>query len=170
MDTTEPDQVDFRATLPRKRMAAGALLFDAADRILLVQPTYKRSWEIPGGVVEADESPHTAVCRELKEELGLHRARLQLLAVDWVPPHDGKPEAVMFVFDGGLVRPDEVSAIILPEDELRGWSFCTRAEAEGLLSPRLARRVLASLDARSVGSVAYLENAYPLDRHSAFTS
>jgi ADP-ribose pyrophosphatase YjhB (NUDIX family) len=56
-------------------MAAGALLFDAADRILLVQPTYKRSWEIPGGVVEADESPHTAVCRELKEELGLHRVR-----------------------------------------------------------------------------------------------
>ena len=78
--------------------------------------------------MEADESPHTAVRRELKEELGLHRARLQLLAVDWVPPHDGKPEAVMFVFDGGLVRPDEVSAITLPEDELRGWSFCTRAD------------------------------------------
>jgi hypothetical protein len=76
----------------------------------------------------------------------------------------------MFVFDGGLVRPDEVSAITLPEDELRGWSFCTRAEAEKLLSPRLARRVLASLDARSVGRTAYLENTHPLDRHDAFTS
>jgi 8-oxo-dGTP diphosphatase len=150
-------------------MAAGALLFDATDRILLVQPTYKRSWEIPGGVVEADESPHTAVGRELKEELGLHRARLPLLRVDWVPAHDGKTEALMFVFDGGPVRPDEMSAITLPEDELRGWSFCTRAEAEGLLSLTLARRVQASLDARSAGRATYLENAHPLDDISGQT-
>jgi ADP-ribose pyrophosphatase YjhB (NUDIX family) len=38
-------------------MAAGALLFDEDGRILLVEPTYKPYWEIPGGVVEADESP-----------------------------------------------------------------------------------------------------------------
>nr|WP_179791258.1 NUDIX hydrolase [Actinopolymorpha rutila] len=151
-------------------MAAGALLFDPAGRVLLVQPTYKASWEIPGGIVEADESPHAAVCRELKEELGLHRDRLSLLTVDWVPPYEGKPDGVMFVFDGGSVGPDEVSAITLPEDELRGWSFCTRAEAEGLLSARLARRVAASVEARSVGRPAYLEDGSPLAHHGALPS
>ncbi|MEQ7010742.1 NUDIX hydrolase [Actinopolymorpha sp. B17G11] len=164
MTTTESNQADFRATLPRKRMAAGALLFDPTARILLVQPTYKNSWEIPGGVVEADESPHRAVCRELQEELGLRRARLDLLCVDWVSSHEGKPEGVMFVFDGGTVQPEEVSAITLPEDELRGWAFCTREEAERLLSPRLARRVIASLSARSAGRAVYLENARLFDR------
>ncbi|MBE1605839.1 NUDIX hydrolase [Actinopolymorpha pittospori] len=164
MTTTESSQADFGASLPRKQMAAGALLFDAAGRILLVQPTYKQVWDLPGGVVEADESPHTAVCRELKEELGLHRAWLDLLTVDWQSPQDGMLEGMRFVFDGGVVQPDEISAITLPADELRGWAFCTPEEAKGLVSPRLARRISASLDARSAGRAAYLENGYPLDR------
>nr|BFE76200.1 hypothetical protein GCM10020092_095010 [Actinoplanes digitatis] len=45
---------DFTATLPRKRMAAGVLLSDGRDRVLLVEPTYKPYWEIPGGTVEAE--------------------------------------------------------------------------------------------------------------------
>jgi 8-oxo-dGTP diphosphatase len=58
---------DFTATLPRKRMGAGALLTDDRGRLLLVEPTYQPYFEIPGGAVEADESPHTAVVRELQE-------------------------------------------------------------------------------------------------------
>ena len=52
---------DYTATLPRKRMAAAVLFFDAADRLLLVEPTYKPTWELPGGTVEADESPRAGV-------------------------------------------------------------------------------------------------------------
>ena len=40
------------ARMPRKRVSAGALFRDAAGRILVVEPTYKDSWEIPGGIVE----------------------------------------------------------------------------------------------------------------------
>lgn len=42
---------DFTATLPRKRMGAGLLFPDARGRVLLVEPTYKAYWEIPGGAV-----------------------------------------------------------------------------------------------------------------------
>lgn len=42
------------------RVAAGVLIRDAAGRILLVKPTYKDGWEIPGGYVEPDESPAAA--------------------------------------------------------------------------------------------------------------
>jgi 8-oxo-dGTP diphosphatase len=45
---------DYTATLPVKRMGSGVLLADATGRVLLVEPTYKDYWEIPGGCVEAD--------------------------------------------------------------------------------------------------------------------
>jgi hypothetical protein len=52
----------YVASLARKRMAASAFLRDAAGRVLLVDPVYKKPWDLPGGAVEAEESPHAA-CR-----------------------------------------------------------------------------------------------------------
>jgi len=43
---------DYYKSLPMKRMGSGALFFDSAGRILIVKPSYKDVWEIPGGVVE----------------------------------------------------------------------------------------------------------------------
>jgi hypothetical protein len=39
-------------------MAAGALFFNHRDEILILKPTYRDDWLIPGGVVELDESPY----------------------------------------------------------------------------------------------------------------
>ncbi|MGH3757484.1 NUDIX domain-containing protein [Actinophytocola sp.] len=69
----------YVAGLARKRMAAGVLFRDKAGRVLLVEPSYKPNWEIPGGAVEADESPWDAAVRELGEELGWDRPLGRLL-------------------------------------------------------------------------------------------
>jgi 8-oxo-dGTP diphosphatase len=62
---------DYTAGLPTKRMAAAVLFFDDTDRLLLVDPAYTKTyWELPGGCVEADESPRAAAVREIQEELG----------------------------------------------------------------------------------------------------
>jgi 8-oxo-dGTP diphosphatase len=156
------DVAHYSTTLPRKRMGAGALLLDADDRVLLVEPTYKDHWEVPGGAVEADESPYEAVCRELREELGLQLPMGGLLAVDWVPPREGRTEGLMVVFDGGLVSAEAAAEITVPADELRGWAFCTLLDATERLSPLLARRVTACLEARANGTVAYLEDGHPV--------
>ncbi len=63
----------YQRSLPKKRMSAGALFFDEVGRLLVVEPAYKANWEIPGGVVELDESPREARMREAKEELGVER-------------------------------------------------------------------------------------------------
>jgi ADP-ribose pyrophosphatase YjhB (NUDIX family) len=73
------------AKMAHPRMAAGALFFDAADRVLMVEPTYKDYWEVPGGYVETGESPLQAAVREVHEELGITSPIGRLLAVDWAP-------------------------------------------------------------------------------------
>jgi 8-oxo-dGTP diphosphatase len=59
---------DYTATLPRKRMGSGVLFRDATDRVLLVEPTYKDYWELPGGAVDDDESPHDAARRGARSQ------------------------------------------------------------------------------------------------------
>ena len=39
--------------IPRIPASAGALIFDEAGRLLILKPTYKAGWTIPGGQVEA---------------------------------------------------------------------------------------------------------------------
>jgi hypothetical protein len=59
-----PDQ--YVASLARKRMAATAFFRDDQGRVLLVNPVYKGTWDLPGGAVEAEESPHAACRREVE--------------------------------------------------------------------------------------------------------
>ncbi len=55
-------------------IAVGAIVFDAAGRVLLVQrgkPPGAGLWSVPGGRVEYRETLAQAVAREVREETGL---------------------------------------------------------------------------------------------------
>jgi 8-oxo-dGTP pyrophosphatase MutT (NUDIX family) len=123
-----------------------------------VEPAYKDYWELPGGAVDTDESPYDAAVRELKEELGLLVTPGRLLVVDWVPPRTGRTEGVMFVYDGGVLDPTRTVEIHLPAEELRSWAWSTLPEAQQRLSPLLARRAAAALEAVTGSVTIYLEN------------
>jgi 8-oxo-dGTP pyrophosphatase MutT (NUDIX family) len=129
-----------------------------AGRVLLVDPVYKEPWDLPGGAVEAEESPHAACRREVLEELGLDRPPGPVLAVDWVPSTPERPEGLVVVYDGGVLAAEEAAAIRLAEGELARFAFVDRDDVPGLVTPLLARRVAACLDAAGAGSVAALEN------------
>ncbi len=135
---------------------AGALFFDEVGRILLVEPTYKPNWEIPGGVVEQGETPSEACRREVEEELGLKREPGRLLVVDWAP-HNGD-DRILFVFAGGTLSAAEQAAIRLQESELKSYEFVMPQEAVQRLIPRLARRVGEALKAWESGETRYLEH------------
>ena len=154
-----PDQ--YVASLARKRMAATAFFRDEQGRVLLVNPVYKKTWDLPGGAVEAEESPHAACRREVAEELGLDRPPGRVLAVDWVPSRPERPEGLIVVYDGGVLSDAEVKEIVLADGELAGFAFVARDEVAGLVTPLLARRVASCLDAVAAGTVAALENGSP---------
>jgi 8-oxo-dGTP diphosphatase len=151
---------DYTASLPRKRMGAGMVFTNQDGHVLLVEPTYKTSWEIPGGAVEADESPRATAIREIAEELRLDITPGRLLVVDWVPAQQGRTEGLMLLFDGGTLTAQQTSTIHLPGEELHSWAWCDPSQAQQRLSGLLARRVAAALDARTTGMTAYLENGH----------
>jgi 8-oxo-dGTP diphosphatase len=153
---------EYDRGLPRKRMAAGVLLFDGADRVLLVNPVYKDHWDLPGGVVESNESPRDAARRELGEELGLDREPGDPLCVDWVPPRPERSEGLITIFDGGRLEPEDIARIQLAPDEVACCEFVHVARAQELLSPLLGRRVVACLAARAERRAVYLENGVPI--------
>lgn len=149
---------EYYKSLPMKRMGAGALFFDSEGRVLIVKPSYKEVWEIPGGVVENNESPRKAAEREIQEELGLSKYLSKLLCVDYQDPHDIKTESLMFVFDGGSLTIDDIDSIKLDGKELIEYRFATVEEASTLLSPALARRVQQAINAKKQERGLYLEN------------
>ena len=152
------DKKTYQQTLPRKRISAGCLLFDEEGRLLVVEPTYKSTWEIPGGVVEANESPRTAVIREMQEELGLSLLPLRLLVVDYSSESETRTESLQFIFLGPTLTQERIAAICLPAAELGSMRFLPPLEALELLNNKLRRRVQQALVARlSSDKVIYLE-------------
>lgn len=149
---------EYYKSLPMKRMGSGALFFDSSGKVLIVKPSYKDVWEIPGGVVENNESPRRAAEREIKEELDLSKSLNKFLCVDYQDPYDIKTESLMFIFDGGTLSEDEIKSIKLDGKELIEFRFVSLEEVSKLLSPVLARRVEQAVIAKKQKSGVYLEN------------
>ncbi|MGW7680109.1 NUDIX domain-containing protein [Kribbella sp. NPDC054772] len=147
------------ARLPRKTAAGGALIRDGAGRILFIEPTYKPTLDIPGGVVESNESPYDACRREVREEIGLDLAIGRLLVVDWVPAHGPWSDSLAFVFDGGVLD-DAVldnQALTLDPTEVRAHHFLTLDAAAARLRPSMTRRLTLAQHALTTGIPTYAD-------------
>ncbi|WP_406480673.1 NUDIX domain-containing protein [Streptomyces sp. NBC_01615] len=144
-------------------VAAGVLLFDEQDRVLLVDPTYKAGWEFPGGVVEPGEAPARAGMREVTEETGITLDDVPaLLVVDWESPAPPGFGGLRLLFDGGRLDTAAAQRLLLPGPELRDWRFVTEREAADLLPPVRYERLCWALRARERGAALYLEAGVPV--------
>ena len=146
--------------LPGIPASCGALIRDAQGRILVLKPTYKSGWTIPGGVMEADgETPWAACQREVREETGLTVATGRLLAVDTRPAKTRKAMGLRFLFDCGVVTEAQIATITLQREELSTSAFVAPADALTMLRPAVSRRVAAVLDS---DRCRYLEDGRPV--------
>jgi RimJ/RimL family protein N-acetyltransferase/8-oxo-dGTP pyrophosphatase MutT (NUDIX family) len=158
---TEPGA--FRALLnsflPRKRAISQLLVRDRDGRVLICQLTYKRDWDLPGGVVEVGESPKDAAGREIEEELALTIDAGDLLLTDWLPPWGGWDDAVCLVFDGGEHDAEILTGVALQTREIRHAEFATAEQVRERCADFTARRISSALAVASGGTrPAYVES------------
>jgi len=144
--------------LPGIPVSAGALIYDRAGRLLILKPTYKSGWTIPGGVMEADgESPWEACQREVREETGIAVSRGRLAAMDFRRPRPGRAGGIRFLFDCGQVSDGALADVKLQPEEISESRLVPLPDALPLLRGPIRRRVRAAT--QGPGPV-YLEDGH----------
>ena len=141
--TAEPDLLladvaalgDLLTARPKERPipTVGALIFDAADRVLLVQ-THKWSdkWGIPGGKIRRGETAESALVREIREETALEIADVEFVCVqDAIDPEEFFRPA-HFILLNYTVRTTSDPASVVLNDEAEDFRWLPLDECDSL--------------------------------------
>jgi 8-oxo-dGTP pyrophosphatase MutT (NUDIX family) len=159
-DSGFPGPAPGAGGLPAIPASAGALIFDRVGRLLILKPTYKSGWMIPGGVMEADgETPWDACRREVAEECGLDVGSGSLACMDFRRPRPGRPGGIRYLFDCGVFSDERLAEIVIQPTEVSEYQLAELAVALPMLSKPIRRRVRA---ATSGGGPCYLEDGRPV--------
>jgi acetyl-CoA carboxylase carboxyl transferase subunit beta len=113
----------------RRIQAAGAVVTDAAGRVLLVLRGHEPQtglWSIPGGRVEPGETHAQAAVREVLEETGLAVRVMRELGVVELPSNDGT------VFEAHDFLAEVVSGELHAADDAADAAWFTADELSGL--------------------------------------
>jgi 8-oxo-dGTP diphosphatase len=146
--------------VPAIPVSAGAMIFDRAGRLLILKPTYKSGWTIPGGVMEADgETPWDACRREVREECGIEVTRGRLACMDFRRPKPGRAGGIRFLFDCGTAGDETLARIVLQAEEICAYRLAGLPDALDLLRKPIRRRVRAAAGGQRL---VYLENGRPV--------
>ena len=159
-----PDETALDAVgLPAIPVSAGALIFDRAGRLLILKPTYKSGWTIPGGVMEADgETPWDACRREVAEECGLHIGAghpARLACMDFRRPRPGKPGGIRYLFDCGAFSDASLAGIVVQPEEIAEHRVADLRTALTMLRKPIRLRVRAATRGHAL---CYLEDGRPV--------
>jgi hypothetical protein len=134
MSEQNPAPPDFTAMLnerlPRKRAIAQGLARDGEGHVLVCELTYKREWDLPGGVV------------------------------DPLPPYKGWDDAVLFLFDLGVLDPATLDPSRFLAREIRAVHWAPVPALGDHMAPYAVRLVKAALGTEHT---AYLEDGRPRD-------
>ena len=56
---------------PRHSVSVAAVVVDDTDRVLVIRRRDNGAWQLPGGVLELNETPEDGMRREVSEETGV---------------------------------------------------------------------------------------------------
>ena len=142
---TGPDRAAWAASLPKVVVGASMLFFNEAGNVLLVRQSYrpqKKTWSFPGGGVEEGEFPAEGARREALEEVGLDVQPGALLMVDWRPRDAERPPLIHYIYDGGVLAPEDIARIRLQQGEIDEYGFFDIDAARERLAPHTFDRLV----------------------------
>ena len=128
---TEAEDNEWRKTLPRKIVNVKTIIKNANGEILLVKPSYRDYWHIPGGGVDAHESPLDAAMRELLEETSIRVEPPQnMTLVDVI--HCADTDDLNIVYFADVTAAD--ADVHIREGEIEKYKFVNPADLPEYLS------------------------------------
>ena len=125
--------------------------------ILLLEPTYKNDWEIPGWIIEENESQKEACEREIYEELWLKKEIGELLCLEYQREED---DSYMFVFDGWMLTQNEIESIKIQENEIGSFEFLSLEEIEQKVLKKMFLRIKKCIESKWDKNTHYYETIY----------
>ena len=122
---TNAEKVSWMATLEKRAASAAVVVHDGEGNVLVVKASYKQHWGLPGGIIDAGETPRMAAVREVQEETGL---AIEPDALQFCMVLDRKStvgQTYQFVFDY-QASAEQLAAITIDEREIVDWALVTR--------------------------------------------
>jgi 8-oxo-dGTP diphosphatase len=159
-DVNAGERPELPVVVPTIPASAGALVRGRNGRLLILKPTYKSGWTVPGGVVEIGESPWEACRRETKEECGLDVTAGRLVCLDFLHPKPGRPGGMRILFDCGVFDDAVLDTVVIQPAEIAESRVLPLKTALPLLSGPVRRRVHAACGSKQV---RYLEDGRPVE-------
>ena len=146
-------------TLAKRHTASGAFIFNEKNQLLILKPSYKDGWNLPGGVTDEFESPYQTIVRECKEETNLDIQIQQLVLVDYITEQvDGEQfDHVEFYF---LAQAQTLDCIKIDNEEIIDYKFVDPKQAHIYLPDSYCERLNAILDTNNYPVL--FENKKPL--------
>lgn len=151
---------------------AVALVRDADNRVLMVKHQGEDDpapyWALPGGMVEAGETPHAALIREVAEETGLHITTIGNLC--WMTrTHDLRDDERLWIAQTYAITAWEGTiAVDDPDGEVLEAAFVPLAEAltelDAIAYRPMREPPIAYLNATArAGTIWHYEHTDPTD-------
>lgn len=114
---------EWLKTLEARPASANVLLENSQHELLIIKPTYRNIWGLPGGVIDAGETPLAAAIREVKEEVDVVVAPEELrFTAASLRQHGAKQPTYQFTYHA-TIDDERFAAIALQASEIGSYRF-----------------------------------------------
>lgn len=140
-------------------MSAGAIFRNTNGDVLLVKPTYKKGWQLPGGVIERGESPRAACIREIDEELGFPFEIMRPVLIDYTRELKGVLiDHLEWIFEGEVLDEAKTGKIRVDGVEISEYRFVPTGNVNMFVPGLHRNRIRRAVESIKDGTFTYTDD------------
>lgn len=120
-------RAEWLKTLDARPASAAVLIENSRGELLIVKANYKIHWSLPGGTIDAGESPLGAAIREVKEEVNIDLTPEELSLFAIASRQSTECMMHQFIFRT-TVDEEKLAHIILQASEISDYRFISKTD------------------------------------------